>query len=631
MSEMPSVGEDWQLQPLLVVDRLFETARREGTASQGDWKVEQFFADWLTKKDSWSWVPSLNDTPLHLLKPDSLVRFRCMVQDIFDSEFYLGIYEANNSTTGEKVVRTGKYRDVADSREESVDVDAAGNVIFERQPLYCVPIPGEAEWAKEAYRNMSKRSHVEGTASLVSTTGREKRRLDDEESETEEKMEMEMTHDDRKEKRIKCERGETHGASADHPSRLPDLNFPLSTDRGPACLVKMYDHRDEYKVNDVLEVFGILSVDPLMAHLHDDEAACVGDPSVDSESSEERLAHNFPPSLVPRLHCVVARRLDVTNPLIPLPLTHPGHKAVVESIKSEASAIRSELLSFLSCCCLGDALCAEYLLLHLLSSVYARRDIVAVGKYCLNICGCLSGEWAHQIANVVQEITTKSFCFPLSLENLNSISLVPQKDYVANRLKSGILQLSDGTHLVLDETAMLPGQLQEQGVKNVNALSDLIQWQKVQYDFKYHTAEFPCNIPVLILSEGQSLLPADCRIFLHVSLDTPLPSSSALMGAMSSGIIEKIRLYLDIIPCLNYNLSEDAQKMVQEDFVAMRRADPSNVTADTLHHLLNISRLLVMSFGQSHLTAEIWEIAKQLETKKQERLSSRSHPSGSSS
>lgn len=47
---------------------------------------------------------------------------------------------------------------------------------------------------------------------------------------------------------------------------------------------------------------------------------------------------------------------------------------------------------------------------------------------------------------------------------------------------------------MLDETAMLPGQLQEQGVKNVNALSDLIQWQKVQYDFKYHTAEFPCNI-----------------------------------------------------------------------------------------------------------------------------------------
>ena len=51
-------------------------------------------------------VPSLNDTPLHLLGPDTLVRFRCMVQDIFDSEFYLGIYEASNAATGEKASHT---------------------------------------------------------------------------------------------------------------------------------------------------------------------------------------------------------------------------------------------------------------------------------------------------------------------------------------------------------------------------------------------------------------------------------------------------------------------------------------------------------------------------------------------
>lgn len=38
----------------------------------------------------------------------------------------------------------------------------------------------------------------------------------------------------------------------------------------------------------------------------------------------------------------------------------------------------------------------------------------------------------------------QSFYFPLSLEDLNRVRVVPQKDYVANRLKSGILQLSDG-------------------------------------------------------------------------------------------------------------------------------------------------------------------------------------------
>lgn len=45
------------------------------------------------------------------------------------------------------------------------------------------------------------------------------------------------------------------------------------------------------------------------------------------------------------------------------------------------------------------------------------------------------------------------------------------------------------------------------GVHNVTALGNLITWQKVDYDFNYHRMEFPCNINVLITSEGRSLLP----------------------------------------------------------------------------------------------------------------------------
>lgn len=41
----------------------------------------------------------------------------------------------------------------------------------------------------------------------------------------------------------------------------------------------------------------------------------------------------------------------------------------------------------------------------------------------------------------------------------------------------------------------------------MTALSNLITWQKVDYDFSYHQMEFPCNINVFITSEGRSLLP----------------------------------------------------------------------------------------------------------------------------
>ena len=45
------------------------------------------------------------------------------------------------------------------------------------------------------------------------------------------------------------------------------------------------------------------------------------------------------------------------------------------------------------------------------------------------------------------------------------------------------------------------------GVKNVTALGNLIQWQKVTYDFNYHTQDFQTDVAVLVLSEGESFLP----------------------------------------------------------------------------------------------------------------------------
>jgi len=48
-------------------------------------------------------VPSLNDVPVHYLKPNSLVKFRCMVQDMFDPEFYIGVYETVYPNTNARV------------------------------------------------------------------------------------------------------------------------------------------------------------------------------------------------------------------------------------------------------------------------------------------------------------------------------------------------------------------------------------------------------------------------------------------------------------------------------------------------------------------------------------------------
>lgn len=57
----------------------------------------------------------------------------------------------------------------------------------------------------------------------------------------------------------------------------------------------------------------------------------------------------------------------------------------------------------------------------------------------------------------------QSYYLGMSLQNMNQMRLVPKKDYVANRLVSGGLQLAAHTSLFLDETKLEQGQLDTTG------------------------------------------------------------------------------------------------------------------------------------------------------------------------
>lgn len=48
------------------------------------------------------------------------------------------------------------------------------------------------------------------------------------------------------------------------------------------------------------------------------------------------------------------------------------------------------------------------------------------------------------------------------------------------------------------------------GVCNVKALENMITWQKVDYDFQYHSQEFEALYNVLVVSQGASVLPVSC-------------------------------------------------------------------------------------------------------------------------
>uniref|UniRef100_A0A8C9T3N9 Mini-chromosome maintenance complex-binding protein n=1 Tax=Scleropages formosus TaxID=113540 RepID=A0A8C9T3N9_SCLFO len=586
-----------------------------------DWetKVLEYFKEKLKDNEAASWVPSLNDVPVHYLKANSLVKFRCFIQDMFDPEFYMGVYETVDPSSKSKVLRSGKYKDVAECGHQ-VDLNTKNAVTLERQTFYCVPIPGESPWVKEISFSYSCSNPARVVPSTSYAPCRHKRSYEeDEDMETQPHKQKEQLgttdiHGSGDPKRLETEAPSSLSNAASGCSSPLDLNFPLPGEKGPACLVKVYEEWELFKVNDILEVYGILSVDPVLSVISEDKDSSLVDPMDCTESVEEQRVHCPPASLVPRLHMLYAHRLQHNNPLLP-PAASEGQSS--SGFLNDVVSVRGELLGYLTHVLLGDALAAEYLILHLISTVYARRDVLPLGKFTLNLSGCPhNSTYTEQLYRVIQQLIPSSFRLGMSLHNMNNLRLVPRKDYTANRLLSGVLQLAPNTSLFLDETQLEQGQLDSTGVRNITALGNLISWQKVDYDFNYHQMEFPCNINVLIASEGKSLLPCDCHVRLQPQLAPPNLEQyiSTIQVSLSPSLLNKFRIYLSLLRTLDYSISEEVTKAVEDDFVEMRKDDPQSISAEDLHRLLVVARLLSLSVGHTTLSRDRWMRAKHLET-----------------
>ncbi|XP_033756608.1 mini-chromosome maintenance complex-binding protein-like isoform X2 [Pecten maximus] len=581
-----------------------------------------------------SWIPSLNDTPLHTLRPNSLVRYRCMIQDMYDPEFYLGSYEVVDTKTGKTNMKSGKYKDIAECASfQQINMESANNKTMDRQTLYGVPIPGESAWVKAGY---TERTGVKVHPSTSYTPVRCKRSLEEDGSEVNSQNEAMETSES-----VKAATMETTEESSSSENKrtcvsdrpvenspaLPDLNFPLPEEKGVSCLIKVYDDIDAFCVNDLVEFVGVLSVDPSLAQFEAEDHGSQGRVCTDGfqVSAEEKNAHAPPPSLVPRLHAVFGTKLTHINPLLaPSTAQEDGFKEVLSRLQGEITALRQQIMATLEHILFGDKLAAEYFLCHLLSSVYARADVMPLGKFCLNLTCCpTTPEYSALLHRFLASIVTKSHILPITIENMNKVRMCPQKDYTANRLLSGVLQLGADTSLLLDETVLQAGQLDANGVKNMTALGNLINWQKVEYDFSYHRQEFLSDVAVLVLSEAKSLLPSDCLLPLAASIPAGVSLQdyfSRLDNLMSADFVNKFRVYLTTAKMLDYSMSGDIQTAIQDDFVNIRKEDPKNMTIDDFHKLLNLVRFLSISHLQTCPTQNLWTQAKSMEAQRKQRL-----------
>ncbi|CAK9135879.1 unnamed protein product [Ilex paraguariensis] len=594
---MVGLPYDCLVNPVGAVRLTFEKAVASGkdpaTFDGKDWGATDLFREFLFDNGGLSQVPFLNPMTIKWIQSNTLVRFRGMIQDMLGNEFYVGAYKDGATW------RTNKFADVPQFPMGS----SSDMRIWERRLLYCVPVPGQNSWTQtssEAMRNPY--------SNITSPYG-EKRPREEITATTCDVDMQALDHEFEGSQCTKKMRGDGVPSQSTYPQESSVERTCSDVCMGPdfernsfPCLVKIYDSvESELKLNDVFEFIGVLTFDP--------EVTTDKDKSDESLNGffEDALVH-LPPSKVPRLHCLVHRKLAIHDFLSGSHTLEPKSHLV--------KGVREGLLRHLTDVLGNDAVAAQFVLLHLLSRVHARVDSLAVGKFSLNLTS-FSKETVSVFGNglnlAINNLVPFTQCIPLTVDYLNSVTLAPRKDYQANRLVSGVLQLADGSHLTIDETQLQAGTLNSTGVDNARTLKNLVELQKVEYDFTYYKMEMAADIQLLIVSEGKSnILPADLVLPFH-------PSSVDSSEVVDAETLKAWRWYLATLRSLPHSIEPEMQKVVEDDLVAARQADRSLGSQD-FSRWLTMGRLMSASFGEICLTLEHWQLVKELERLRRERF-----------
>ncbi|KAK9282820.1 hypothetical protein L1049_011043 [Liquidambar formosana] len=593
---MVGLPYDCLANPLGAVRLTFEKAIASGsdlaTLDGKDWGALPLFREFLFDNGGLSQVPILNPANIGWLQPNTLVRFRGMIQDMLGNEFYVGAYKDG------PMWRTNKFMDVS----QFPMGPSSDTRVWERRLLYCVPVPGKNSWTES-----SSEAVINQCRDWTSQHREKRRRVDDEAIDH---MDLLVSDDEfqgsSSSKKMKEDRHPSFSSLAEESiteGTCSNMSMLAKFDRSSLpCLVKIYDSPEsELKLNDVFEFVGVLTFDSELTVDKDDSD------ELSNGFCEDVLVH-LPPTKVPRLHCLIHRKLAVHDFLHSSPMMEPKPHLVRE--------IREGLLRHLTAVLGNDGVAAHFVLLHLLSRVHARVDTVAVGKLSLNLT-CFSKESVSVFGNgltlAIKNLLPFTHSIPLTVEYLNTASLAPRKDYQTNRLNTGILQLAEASHLTIDETQLEAGTLNSVGVENTRLLKNLLELQKVEYDFKFYKMEMAADVQLLILSEGKSnILPADLVIPFQ-------PCSVGSSETVAAEVLEAWRWYLATLRSLPHSIELEMQKVVENDLVAARQADRTLGSQD-FSRWLTMGRLMSMSFGETCLSLEQWQMVKELERLRRERL-----------
>lgn len=133
---------------------------------------------------------------------------------------------------------------------------------MERSVVYCVPIPGESQWA---YPKREQQNTV--TNGTTQKTAKKRDRMEEEEDHDEdEHIEEQQDIQQAKRRNVQQNTQSTPSSTVTVTESTPinlkgGLEMPVPTEHGTAAAVKIYEDAS-FKICEIIELVGVISEDP---------------------------------------------------------------------------------------------------------------------------------------------------------------------------------------------------------------------------------------------------------------------------------------------------------------------------------------------------------------------------------
>ncbi|KAF9584942.1 hypothetical protein BGW38_004582, partial [Lunasporangiospora selenospora] len=136
--------------PLDTIQELFaKNWKKSQSAEQDDFGVPEHFKELFDTREKLLQIPLLDAHSVDTLPLNSLVRFRCMVQDTeLSQEVALFISNVTEEPNGEESLVCHRYSD-GPTEDQINRIVPVQDVIDLRNCYYCISIPGESQWVKD--------------------------------------------------------------------------------------------------------------------------------------------------------------------------------------------------------------------------------------------------------------------------------------------------------------------------------------------------------------------------------------------------------------------------------------------------------------------------------------------------